>query len=183
VGDLRRAWRDVPTPELPDDAAELDERTRAVVLALRGAWRALPAPPASSRDLARGPRALVPHRPSDPPRRAGRDARRGAFRRLAAAAVLLIAALGVALAWHARRGTSPVRELPRESVAVLQDPEPLIPDLLTPAPPGAAARVARATPAAIGADHLELRSGPVRLLLLDAHEPKLEPADLRGTER
>ena len=166
LGDLRRAWREVSAPRPADDAAELDERTRAVVLALRSAWHALPVP-AAPRDRARTPQRPVP---AHPPRRAWRDARRGAFRRLAAAAVLLVAALGVALAWRARRGESPVRELPRESVATRPDPEPA-----SSAPPSASARVARATPAAIGADHLELRSGPVRLLLLDAQEPELEP--------
>ena len=144
---LRRAFEALPAPPPVRELGAEDDDTRRVVAWLAAAWSAQ-APASSAPPAALRPAAL---RPGALPRRA-----EFAWRPLAAAAVVLVLLGGSLLVAHVLRG----RVASRPALPVVRTPAAPAPALVeTPAPPPQPGVVAAA------ADHLELRSGPVRMLL------------------
>ncbi len=145
AAELRALYASLQPPPLPDDLAEADPETARVVRWMQGSWRALEP-------------SRVPGPPSvTRPRRAPRVARTA----LLAAAALVLVLAGTAL-WRAAltRGGAQERE---PEVARGLAPRP------TPAP-AAEVEVLDVRP-----DQVELRSGPVRLVLLGP--PPAEPPE------
>lgn len=139
--ELRALYRGLQPPSLADEAADADPETARVVAWMRGAWGELALP-----------QALVPHSVLRPLARR----RRARTPVLTAAAVVLTLA-GAAL-WRelgsAGRDAAPLR--------VVQVPEPVTePVLPAPSTAPSTVHVLAARP-----DQFELRSGPVRLVLL-----------------
>ena len=153
--DLREAWQSLEAPEPADELDAADARTREVVAWLRAAWRTV--------EPARQPR--VPAGASILRPRFGRPA----LLRLAAAALIL--ALGAAVFWRpgAEAPGRPGEDEPAEPV-VADGPGGPVPEVIPeqPVPEG------RVQLASLSSEHIEMRSGPVRLILLtgDGH-----PAD------
>jgi hypothetical protein len=133
---LRRAFEALPAPPPVRELGSEDDDTRRVVAWMAAAWSAQ-APATSAPPATLRPAAL---RPTALPRRA-----EFAWRPLAAAAVVLVLLGGSLLVAHVTRGR------------VASQPAP--PVAQTPAAPSRPGIVAAAD------DHLELRSGPVRMLL------------------
>lgn len=134
--ELRQIYRRLQPPALPDHAAEADPETARVVQWMQGAWRGLALPPA------RVPLA---------PRLSTRPIRHLRFALVAAAAVLLLVS-GTLVT-----GTALWRALTRSSEST---PEPR----MAQGPPPASATGVEIL--AVRPDQVELRSGPVRLVLL-----------------
>jgi len=155
---LRETWRQGPAPA-PDRAlADEDATTRAAVRWVRDAWLALPVPAAQPPRVSEGVAARAPLAPVE----------RLRWRRLAVAAALLVA-LGVPLLVLATRRAVPSR--PPDGAPVADAPRPAPQTAPGPAaPPALPAPEPEPAPqvAAVDADHLELRSGPVHLYLITA---------------
>ncbi len=143
--DLAEAWRSLEAPEPADELGDADATTREVVAWMRAAWRTVE----PERRVPTGAPILRP--------RYGRPA----LLRLAAAA--LIAALAAAVLWR------PGAEAPAEPI-VAEGPDAPVPEVIPeqPVPEG------RVPLASLSSEHIEMRSGSVRLILLtgDGH-----PAD------
>jgi hypothetical protein len=147
TAELRALYGRLEPPPLPEEADEADPETAHVVGWMRNAWRALEAPQVPL------PLRHVPLRPV--PLRALRARRARALRRrmvLVAAAAAVLALAGAAL-WLARTRPAPAVEnvaaVPARGIEIL----------------------------AVRPEQLELRSGPVRLVLLAP--PPSESFDLR----
>ena len=136
--ELRDAWRQLSPPPLPDASEAADPTTAATVRWMQSAWRALEAPPGSAR-LQPGSSVLstLGKRPGWSPALPGRRLRP----RLVALAALVLATLGVL--WR-----------------VLAPPRATEPEV-TPL-----ARVPAVEVLEVRPEQLELRSGPVRLVLV-----------------
>ena len=134
--ELREAWRHLSPPPLPDAIDEADPATAAAVGWMRSAWRTLEAPS-----------AIAVHRPdSSSSERTEEEQRAGVQRRRVAARLVALAALVLALLgvlWRA---------LPRRSATDT---------IATPVARASAVEVLDVRP-----EQLELRSGPVRLVLV-----------------
>jgi hypothetical protein len=128
---LRCAWRQVRAPSPPEDLRDADPDTRALVLRLQEAGRAVPLPAPAAH-------ALV-HR-----RRLRRLRRAAGWLSLAAAAVV---------AWFALPSRDATPPTPAEPALPVAQSDP------------AAAPI---EVAALSSDHVELRSGPVRLVWLNS---------------
>jgi hypothetical protein len=149
LDELREAWRSQSPAEPADELEEADPKTRATVAWMRAAWQALEVPE---------PRLPAP--------------RRARFVRLrprlvplvlaAAAAVLVM--LGVYLA----KDASDVQRMPEQETRLAQGEGPSEPLQRT-------TEVASSADIAyLGDDRMELRSGPVRLVLLTRRDTQGE---------
>ncbi|HEX5009354.1 MAG TPA: hypothetical protein VFY71_03050 [Planctomycetota bacterium] len=152
---LARAFRELPAPAPARELQAEDEGTRRAVAWMAAAWQAQS--PASSAP----PAEVLARRARPAPLRVQR-----AWRPLAAAAAVLVLLGG---AWMLAGRVLPPREA-TSLPAVAQGPgaEPPVPAVAPPepAPPHIAPPVASASGVvAVAEDHLELRSGPVRMLL------------------
>ncbi len=149
--ELRALYQRLQPPPLADDARAADPETARVVGWVQDAWRGLAVPPA------RVP--LVPRRSAPLPRLLTLDPRTRRRTLVAAAAVLLLLA-GAAL-WQGLAGAPPLVSVPRVADGSAR-------------PDAGGVEVLAALP-----DRLELRSGPVRLVLL---EPPNEPSTTPTTD-
>jgi len=161
---LARAFRELPAPPPARELDAEDEVTRRAVAWMAAAFRAQS--PASS-----APPAAILARTAQPaPRRERRT-----WRPLAAAAAVLVLLGGALLlaehVLHPRTATprvTPVAQAPETGIPA---PHTTPPDITPPAAPASGV-------VAVAADHLELRSGPVRMLLF-LNAPPSSREDLR----
>lgn len=145
--ELGALYRGLQPPPLADGASAADPRTARVVQWMQSAWRGLEVPP-----------ARVPELPRRAPQ--GLRALRGPARLalLGAAAALLV--LGGAALWRALRHVDEPARAPR----VAENPDNAA---------GGGDKESEVEVLAALPDRLELRSGPVRLVLLEP--PPTEP--------
>jgi hypothetical protein len=157
LDDLARAFRDWPAPAATRDLPDEDEATRGTV-----AWMA-----AALRAQAPSPAAAAP--PRAPWRRAPAPARWRLrdWRPLAAAAVLLLL-LGGPLLLVTDRGPRPAPPLADAGPAV---PQPAPDGPAAPLPPEPVMATEPGLVVAVDRQRIELRSGPVHLLLLTRSRP------------
>lgn len=143
--DLRAAWLRLPAPEPAGELAAADAETRAAVAWMCAAWDVV-AIPASVPLLAAGPSRVHTVRP--------RRSRLVLPASLAAAGLLLFALAGL---WLFGSGRLAGSDAPIVRVAGgLPRPDP------------STRKAAALRVAAVDAERIELRSGPVRLLLITA---------------
>jgi len=166
---LARAFRELPAPAPARELGDEDEATRRAVAWMAAAFSAQS--PASS-----APPAAILARSTRPVLRRVRPTWRPLA---AAAAVLLLLGGGLLLAERvlqpraATRTEPPVAYAPPIDIPAPQVPAP------EPAPPDITPPVASASGVvAVADDHLELRSGPVRMLLF-LKPPTTNPEKLR----
>jgi hypothetical protein len=144
--ELRALYRRLQPSPLADDVAGADPETARVVRWMQGAWSGLTPP-----------RTLVPSGLTRPRRSAWRAPRT----RIAAAAAAVLLLAGAVL-WRLLAGTGPSSAPERVAQVPPQGPAPTV---------EAVVELIDVRP-----DRIELRSGPVRLLLLDpSPEPSAEP--------
>ncbi|MHC5211343.1 MAG: hypothetical protein ACYTG2_11545 [Planctomycetota bacterium] len=168
---LRAAFGALPAPPPVRALSEEDETTQSSVAWVAAAWRALPVPEVPARPTLRPPAARLDSLD------AARTRRRFVLR-AAAAAALLVAALG--LAWLQADRTDPATATPEGLAEAPSDEAPRalvdaqLDARLDASDAAAAGRSARRLVAATP-DRLELTSGPVRLVLFtDVPDPTRE---------
>jgi len=145
LDELRGIWRGLEPEPPPEDLAASDPHTRAAVEWMRAAWAGLPVPQ---------PRVPLPGRPARP---------RHVLR---LAAGLAAAAAALALLWP----TGVEQSVQRSDDRARSEAG----DTARRASVEAPARLGAEAPqlASLGPDHVELRSGPVRLILLKDRHPQ-----------
>jgi len=149
--ELRALYRRLEPSPPADEVAHADQETERVVRWMQGAWNTLDVPNVTA-PIVTAPPVRVPR--SIRPRR---SVRRSVQRMLLAAAAVLLLATGAAL-WH----TLSTRVEPAPPTRVAQGPAP-----------AQGIEILDVRP-----DQVELRSGPVRLLLLGP--PPTDPSEPQG---
>ena len=160
---LARAFRELPAPPPARELDAEDEATRRAVAWMAAAFRAQS--PASS-----APPAAILARTAQPAPR-----ERRIWRPLAAAAAVLVLLGGALLladhVLHPRAAMLPVAPVAQAPETGIPGPDTTPPEITPPAAPASGV-------VAVAEDHLELRSGPVRMLLF-LNAPPSSREDLR----
>lgn len=159
LSELRSAWKSVEPPELPEEHTELDPQTRNAVEWMRAEWASLEIPEPSVP-------SEINHEESEPLLQGWEEKRTlsVALVGLAAAALLFIALRG-----NLKRTTPALDPLPLETTQASPKAVPSLPqeDMATEeAASTNAVQLAKAHVSGVGDNHIELRSGPVTLVLV-----------------
>lgn len=157
---LGQVWRELPAPSAPQERQEADPRERAFLESLRAAWATLPVPPVPLDLLEAQRRVPAPGQAQPWARRLRLVA--------AAAAAILVAHLATDFPNH----DGATGSAPDSPTDVAQGPSAASAGDLEPSSTSDSERTVTTQVAAVLTDNgIEMRSGPVRLLLLAGSQP------------